>query len=258
MSDPSEAGVSLANLLERLLVTRVRASGFPTATSLVCVVDDPTDWRRVNLVLDEVHDAAGLVAHAAHEHDRSIAAGEAFDRLVPAAQHELSHLSNLANLGQDEDYPYWGPVEIRFRVDGLEYVLSEWDDPPEANDWCVDTVASSSSQPPTLQDVAALEAVLLDRLQLAEQATAAEIARLTDLIIAYLSDVEPGIARVEVEVELFDWGHPRTWISGAYDSDGGELEVELEASDVDGLEDFVRTTETIGSLTIDVSAGTIS
>ncbi len=261
MSDRPEPDESLQNLVERLLVTRVRASGFPTATSVVCSMGDPTDWGRVDLALDEVHDATGLVAHAAHKRDRSAEVGEALDRLARAMQLELSQLFDVANLelGQSEDDPYWGPVEICFRPDGIEYLLPEWEGPTETDDEGDEHATTPSSPPPTQQEVAALEAVVLERVRLAEVATAEQVRQLTEVIIDHLGTAEPeGIARVEVEVDVQEGGSPSLCIDGVYDADGNELEPAWEANDIAGLEDYVEITETSGSLTIDVIAGTIS
>lgn len=265
MSDPTRglpaAGVPLQALIERLIKDRVRASSFSSVTSIVCEMRDGTEWRTFDMVLDEIHDAQGLVAHAAHDQDRCPDAADAFDRLASALHLELSHLSEIAalELGQLQDYPYWGPVELCFLGAGLEYRLSEWDGPPRVGGDGEGMDGSGTTSPlPTLEEVAELEARLVELLRAAEADAGEEQRRLTDQIIVSLRSTEPqGIARVEVWVEVLEWGWPRPSIAGCFDVDGNQLEIDLDADEIDGLAEYVGLTKTIGSLTIDVSKGAI-
>lgn len=75
---------------------------------------EPREWGRLNLSLEEIHDAKGLVAHATHREDRSTKLGQAFDRLAVDLQLELNQFQRVRalELGQAQEYLYWGPVVL--------------------------------------------------------------------------------------------------------------------------------------------------
>lgn len=240
----------LERAIDELIGPRLWAGGFPCATYVVCSMGESNDWGRVDLVLQEVHDGDGLIAHADHLNDRSTRDGQRFDQLAADMELELGQVSRVKALefGLTGDDSYWGPVVLIPGAHGFQVLLPEWDDEVP------DDLEPPPPTVPSEAEVSELVAAARRALRDLDELVAAEATSLRRDIARQLRGLVPGSARsVEVSVEVLDWPPPSVWVSSVLDAEGNDLEIELDVDDVPGLEDYVRLTEAEGTIVFDLS-----
>lgn len=247
--------VSLSDAIDRLIPARVWTGGFPTSTHIKLSMGEPSEWWRFTVSLEEIHDASGLVAHAAHREDRSAKLGKAFDRLAVDMQLELNQLWRVRSfeLGQAQDYVYWGPVVLvlqQLRAGDLSdsgILLTEEGD-------CLPEDLPAPPDPlPTWAEVEALEVLVRAAIRGLDEREAKEAGDLQRRIVERMRQLGPdGLTSVKVAAEMTEWGPPAVWAYAAHDADGDELELEWEVDDIGDVRDYMCLTGSV-DVTFDLS-----